>query len=109
VVIWRATRFILTSPGRRIGLRRDATRAPTQRPEWRGGGGRPQEESPFGGGEGKTQGFGGGTPQLRKASCRIAFAPEDRTAVSSLRASSGSDSFCAPAPRAAFERSEERR
>jgi len=32
----RAARFILASPGRRIWQRRDATRAPTQRPEWLG-------------------------------------------------------------------------
>src|SRR5258708_4426895 len=30
----RAAGFILTSPGRRIWQRRDATRAPTQLPEW---------------------------------------------------------------------------
>jgi hypothetical protein len=29
--------FILTSPGRRVRQRRDATGAPIQRPEWRGG------------------------------------------------------------------------
>ena len=34
-------RSIMTSPGRRIWQRRDATGAPTQRPEWRGGDGRP--------------------------------------------------------------------
>src|SRR6266849_11072951 len=39
----RISRFILISPGRRIGQRRDATRAPTQRPEWRGGASRPKE------------------------------------------------------------------
>jgi len=33
--------FILARPGRRIRLRRDATGAPTQRPEWRGGASRP--------------------------------------------------------------------
>ncbi len=40
---WQAAprEFILTSPGRRIRRRRDATGAPTQRPEWRGGVSRP--------------------------------------------------------------------
>jgi hypothetical protein len=33
--------FILSSPGRRIRRRRDATGAPTQRPEWLGGASRP--------------------------------------------------------------------
>lgn len=34
---------ILITPGRRIGQRRDVTRAPTQGPEWRGGASRPKE------------------------------------------------------------------
>jgi hypothetical protein len=37
----RAPGFILASPGRRIQQRRDATRAPIQRPEWWGGASRP--------------------------------------------------------------------
>jgi hypothetical protein len=37
----RTAAFILTSPGRRIWQRRDATRAPTQGPEWLGGESRP--------------------------------------------------------------------
>ena len=36
-------RLILTSPGRRVRQRRDATGAPTQQPEWRGDESRPPE------------------------------------------------------------------
>lgn len=47
--LWRCAgkRLILTSPGRRIRRRRDATGAPTQRPEWQGGTSRPKESAPF--------------------------------------------------------------
>jgi hypothetical protein len=62
--------FVLTSPERRIRQRRDATRATTQRPEWRGG-----LRSPFG----KPLGFialrqnvGDVRPQLRQRTSPIA-------------------------------------
>src|SRR5215470_12815368 len=47
ILFTRAARFILTSPGRRVRPRRDATGAPTQRPEWRGGRQPPQKNEPF--------------------------------------------------------------
>jgi hypothetical protein len=43
--------------------RRDATRAPTQRPEWRGGASRPKDISHSGGKRGKSQGFGDRVPK----------------------------------------------
>src|SRR5580658_385435 len=43
--VWCSGLGILTLLGRRIRQRRDATGAPTQRPEWPGGVSRPREKS----------------------------------------------------------------
>ena len=73
VFVWRATRFILTSPGRRIRQRRDATRAPTQRPEWRGGASRPNNNH-SGGKAVNPRGLGTESP-TKKAFFRFGFTP----------------------------------
>jgi hypothetical protein len=56
-------RFTLETLERRIGLRRDATRAPTQRPEWRGGASRPKENSHSGGKAVNPRGLGTESPR----------------------------------------------
>src|SRR5579863_8995127 len=57
-------RFILTSPGRRVRQRRDATGAPTQRPEWLGAASAaPQARQPFWRQCDKSQGFGDSVPK----------------------------------------------
>src|SRR5260221_11809405 len=40
-----ARELILTLPGRKVRLRRDATGAPIQRPEWQGGGPPPPKQA----------------------------------------------------------------
>jgi hypothetical protein len=57
-------RFILSLPERRIRQRRDATGAPTQRPEWLGAAiAAPQAKLPFWRESDKSQGFGDGVPK----------------------------------------------
>src|SRR3974390_1982496 len=56
----------LDSPGRRIGQRRDATRAPARRPEWPGGGQSPSPLKPFWRQRDKSRGFGGSAPNARQ-------------------------------------------
>jgi len=47
LVIFESRDLYWTSPGRKIRLRRDATGAPTQRPEWRGRRQPPPKNKPF--------------------------------------------------------------
>src|SRR5882724_4992590 len=61
---------ILTLPGRRVPQRRDATGAPTQRPEWRGGVSRPREKSHSGGKAINPRGLGTESPSKIRPSTR---------------------------------------
>jgi hypothetical protein len=61
-----AGRRILAAPGRGIGQRRDATRAPTQGPEWRGGASRPQQTSHSGAKAVNPRGMGTASPSESK-------------------------------------------
>ena len=74
ILFTRAARFILTSPGRRVRQRRDATGAPTQRPEWRGGASRPKKTSHSGGKAVNPRGMGTESPS-KKAFFRFDLAP----------------------------------
>src|SRR5947208_14441224 len=71
-------------PGRRKRQRRDATRAPTQRPEWHGGGRNPspKKTSHSGGYRGKSRGIGGSAPKLRR---RVATSLHDTSILLELR------------------------
>jgi len=70
-IFWRSGRsgFILTSPGRKIRHRRDATGAPTQRPEWLGAAtAAPPARQPFWRECDKSQGHGDRVP-IKRSSC----------------------------------------